>query len=263
MYQPRWHPTGAREFYGVPEVGWLIGWNYDVWRVAEIVPWAEEFWREQDHEIIAKYGAKAAPVHMLLRPALFDSPDPVAAGRVTKSITIHPFRHRVLVFRDEHYPVCARCGEPTPCRELEAQRIAEREMARMERYCTPGVCPSCDKPVSERQKSIVFMENVLVPAGPPLVFHLRQQCRWDAMAYEKKWVAADPRNRTYSLQCPGEVTRHAYSRYECTVGDACLGPEVHHSGGYHSCGCEPCHPDGRTFDCHPRAGDVRIDPSSR
>lgn len=258
MYRFRWHPDGARLFHGLPEKGWLIGWNYGVWRVVEVVPWPEVAWRPVDHEVMASHGAKAAPVHVLLRPALFDNPDPVAAGAVAKSITIHPFRHGMMVFRDEHYPVCARCGEPTPCRELEGKRIAEREMARMERYCTPGVCPSCDQPVTERQKSIAFVENVLVPAGPPLVFHLRRQCWWDAMSYEKKWVEADPKNRRHTLQCPGEVTRHAYGKYECTVDGDCLGPDVHHSGGYSSCGCEDCHPDGRSFDCHPRRGDVRI-----
>jgi len=57
-----------------------------------------------------------------------------------------------------------------------------------------GVCWSCRKPISARQKTITFPgENLFVPAGPPVIYHAGiTECRRAALDYQDRWVEAEP-----------------------------------------------------------------------
>ncbi|EFC80068.1 hypothetical protein [Parafrankia sp. EUN1f] len=97
---------------------------------------------------------------------------------------------------DEHHPVCARCGELYPCREVDAARQAAREMQRVDELMSvrPGCCWHCQEPISHRQASQTFPgENLLLPGAPSPSFHLRRTggCRDAAAEYEKRWQASE------------------------------------------------------------------------
>lgn len=255
-YGDTWRPDFARPERGVPQVGWLVGYEHQVWRVLTVTPWPRDKWTDEDRERVAARGVKAAPVNVWMRPVDVAVPaDPAAARSLEKSFSARPFQTRWWVMRDEHYPVCRRCGEPPPCREVWAGAVAARHMRELARFETAGVCPACSEVISARQKSLTFSENLRIPGGPPVTFHRRGRCFWEAISYEKEWVAADPKRRRVELTCPGWLTNHGDGTFECTQGAACRGGDVGHEV-YQGCECPPCHVNGY-FDCHPRRGAVR------
>jgi hypothetical protein len=256
LYGDTWAPDHARPEQGVPQVGWLVGYEHRVWRVLKVTPWPRDKWTDEDRERVAARGVKAAPVNVWMRPDDVEVPaDPVAARRLERSFSARPFLTRWWVMRDEHYPVCQRCGEPPPCREVWAGAVASRHMQELARFETSGVCPACAEPISARQKSITFSENLRIPGGPPVTYHRRGRCFWGALTYEKEWVAADPGRRRVELSCPGVVTNHGDGTYECTEGAGCRGRDANHEG-YQACGCRSCHVHGH-FGCYPKRGAVR------
>lgn len=256
LYGDTWAPEAARPERGVPEVGWLVGHEHQVWQILRVTPWPRDKWTEEDRERVAARGVKAAPVNVWMRPHGVALPaDPVAARVLEKSFSARPYHTLWWVMRDEHYPVCHRCGEPPPCREVWAGAVASRHMKELARFETSGVCPACAEPISKRQKSITFSENLRIPGGPPVTYHRRGRCFWGALTYEKEWVAADPKRRRVQLACPGVVTNHGDGTYECTEGADCRGRDTNHDG-YQSCGCRVCYVNGH-FGCYPKPGAVR------
>ncbi len=237
-----WFPLGTRNHYGEPEVGQLVAHDHQAWRVVEI----------RTHRTDTE-----RPLRIRLRPArLADHPDPVtaASGDQHFSAGRHVSWH---VFPDpQHYPVCACCGEPMPCREETGRRMAERAITTMTRHENPSVCPACSGPFTTRQKTITFDDNLEVPGGPPVTFHMRGKCRGDALTYEKRWAAAQP-GRRRQLSCDGDLTNHNDGTYECTAHDLCPGPAVPHLASLSVCGCAPCHARpwtwGRGCQPHPDA----------
>lgn len=241
----RWYPSGTQSRYRPPEVGQYIAWQHAVWRVVEIRPLPDDRWSDHDRQALARYKReyrdRALPVHVVVRPA--DLGDDIKDRNHDKHL-----RHRDgvtwYVYDDEHYPVCARCREPLPCREKFGERVAGEAMARMARYETAGVCPSCGEVVTARQKSLTFPENLRIPGGPPVTYHVgRYGCRHSAAEYEKAWVAAEPNRRRATLSCPGHVTNHGDGTYDCTELNECPGAFAIHRG-YSACRCPDCHVNG-------------------
>lgn len=99
---------------------------------------------------------------------------------------------------------------------------------------------ACAEPVTARQKCLSFSENLEVPGGPPVTFHLRSRCNYSAVKYEQRWVAADPNRRRPTLSCPGHVTNHNDGTYDCTQLGDCPGPQARHPS-YRMCRCPDCH----------------------
>jgi hypothetical protein len=121
-----------------------------------------------------------------------------------------------------------------------ARRVAAESSKRMSLFETPGVCPACSEPITLRQKSVTFEDNIEIPGGPPLTYHAgRSGCRASAAQYEQRWVKADPNRRTI-LTCPGHVINHGDGTYECSELTDCRGPAVSHPS-YSSCCCPDCH----------------------
>jgi hypothetical protein len=216
-----WRPAGARQV-ALPDPGQMLGWRHALWRVLEVTPVPPGQWTREDQALLERcpVGARqvTAPHTIVITPVT----GPAGTVRLRRRAGATP----LFVYPGEHYPVCAACREPVPCREEMARRVSAASVQRIDRYLTPGVCPACLQPVSSRQRAITFGENVEIPAGPPVTYHLRRRCAGAAMRYEKRWAAAVPGRRTV-LSCTGHIQHHLDGA-ECSHGPACPGPGVPH-----------------------------------
>lgn len=239
-----WHPLGANSSYSPPKPGDLIAWSHGVWAVQSVESVPDDQWTDHDrlHE------KTTTPVVVIVRPTRITSTD-VRARDHDKHVR-HRHGARWNIYPDAHYPVCGACLEPLPCRDQVAEREARRSMAHMERYVQPSVCPSCQELITTRQKVITFEENLELPGGPPVTFHVgRSNCREVASRYEKRWAERKPEERSTTLSCPGTVTNHNDGTYECTEYVMCRGPLAFHPM-YVSCDDRECRANG-AFGCHP------------
>ena len=241
----RWHPLGTH-YRSQPAVGQIIAWRHMAWRVIESGPRPEGDWSEEDREYLA--GFKPGYVHqhlpwvIVVRPVAITGDDPRDRDRDVHLGCSARSLYGFDVYLNEHYPVCAQCGEPLPCRDEMARQTAEAESKRADRYAIEGVCPDCSEPITQRQKSITFDENIRLPGGPPVTFHARRECYWSAVKYEQDWVAGDPDHRAARLSCPGHVQVHA-DEAECTQGPVCPGVKVPHRS------TSRCQPGDRCLRC--------------
>lgn len=249
-----WFPLGAQVKWGAPAVGDVVALDHEAWRVVEVTDLDPANWRDVDRLYPA--GKQKA---VRLRPVrLVNEPDPVKAA----SADVHYGALHVgtwRVFPDpEHYPVCVCCGTPMPCRVEVGRKIAEDAVKLMGRYEMPGACPACEQPVTARQRSLTFAENLKVPGGPPVTFHLRGKCIGTAQQYEKLWVKQDPESRRHRLSCTGHLTNHNDGTYDCTALTDCPGPIARHTA-YSMCSCPDCHARPWTWGngCHPDSKAVR------
>lgn len=250
-----WFPLGTRHIYGCPAVGDVVALNHEVWRVVEIRDLPPEQWRDADRLRSGKHKPQVAR----LRPArLVNHPDPVKAKSEDEHYgTLHVWSWDVYP-DPEHYPVCACCGEPMPCRAEVGRKTAQEAVEHMGRFEVDGVCPACSEPVTKRQKSLTFSENLEVLGGPPVTFHLRGKCHYSAMKYEQRWVAADPARRRTLLSCAGHLTNHNDGTYDCTAYGECPGPVARHNSAS-VCACPDCHARAWTWGrgCYPSPKAVR------
>lgn len=247
--KPRWYPEGTRDSATPPPVGSIIAWAHAAWRVTEINPIPEDLWTEQERRTAKAYKPEVGtPAMVVVRPVHITDDD----------VRVHDhdkhLRHRGglwwRVYPSEHYPVCARCLEPLPCRDQLAQAEVEKSVRTLELYLQTGDCPACAQQITPRQKTTTFEENIVVPGGPPISFHVgRRDCRYAAAQYEKKWVALAPGERSTTWSCPGAVTNHGDGTYECTEEDQCRGPLAFHPQ-YSSCEDRECRAQG-PVDSHP------------
>lgn len=231
-----WQPQGGeRRHWRDLKAGDLIAAERQVWCVREVRPVPVIDWDEHDREYYAAHGRHrgAAPISeedWVLRP-LYLIIVPVAGGK-RRHVKARPYAHALAYVLSPHYPVCRECGEVYPCRHLEIDAEAKKQMARVTKLesILPGCCWCCGKPVTSKQKSIVFEgENLLLPGAPPPVFHMRggkPYCSSAAIDYEKKWVKADPA-RHPRLHCPGSIIIHVDGA-ECSEDPFCPGPQVNH-----------------------------------
>lgn len=233
----------------------MVAYDYAVWRVISIQRCPEEKWTDRHREEVQVYGPNVAPMIAVLRPAGITSHDVRARDHDKHFFCTRLGLWQWQVYPDEHYPVCASCSGPLPCREKEAERVAQAEIAQMGRYEIPGICPACREVVTSRQRSVTFPENLELPGGPPVTFHLRGECFYVAGEYEKRWVAADPGRRRCTLTCRGHVTNHGDGTYDCTALDDCPGPGARHTS-YQVCHCPGCR-SLPGWDCNPRKHAVR------
>lgn len=234
----RWMPSGTRSVYGPPEVGTLIALDHAVYQVVDVRDYSGD--TDHTHAVV-------------IRPVRVSDDDPKARDHD---------RHRGATkrtlfdtYKDEHYPICAKCLEPLPCREQMVEEVTKAAVKRAGRYEIGGICPACGEVVTRRQESVTWSGNLEVMFGPPVTFHLRRQCGWEAKRYEERWVAADPEKRKARFSCPGHVTTHNDGTYDCSQFSECPGPTVHHPS-YSTCSCPNCHARG-VFGCHPTAQHVR------
>jgi hypothetical protein len=211
-------PAGTDSSLTPPEVGALIAFDFGVYRIVDV--------RDRSVDFPDQTYSKCLELERIDKPM-----------RRHRHVGFQTW-WAVHVYRDEHYPVCAKCHEPTPCREKMIGREVQAAARLFSEYDTPGMCPACHKPISTRQKTITFKDNIVVPLGGPVVFHAK--CRHAAAQYEAKWAALDPENRRTTLSCPGDVIVHGDNTYECSERVECRGPATEHQS-VSMCSCPPCY----------------------
>lgn len=176
----RWYPLRAQTHYGRPAVGSLIAHDFAVYRVLEVADRPIDLWEPGDREYVEAFKpafrARHEPYMVVLAP--------VAGGKGRHYYAGGRRHTRWRVYPSEHYPVCAKCQEPAPCRDEVAGEAAKSASKMLERYLTTGVCPNCQEPITHRQKSVRYDENTRFPGGPPVTFHVgRRDCRHAAEKY--------------------------------------------------------------------------------
>lgn len=237
----RWRPLGTVRSDSVPDPGQIIAWRHEAWRVVTVNRVHEADWTA-DQRIAVKsvkpeYQDCRIPRVMIVRPARFVSNgDPVRDRNAQLSLSANSRWGEWQVYPSDHYPVCVGCGEPMPCRAEMARSLGEKADKDAARYEIPGVCPSCQETVTPRQKVHTFGENLRIPLGPPVTFHVgRGECRYDAVKYEQELAKSDP-SYLHVLSCPGFLTQHPYDPYDragfaqCTESEGCGGPKMPHAG---------------------------------
>lgn len=233
-----WFPLGTRSVHTIPDIGTLVAYEHAAWQIVEVKALPRDEWPDA----FGPYSPGSKPPYSVrLRPArLANHPDPVRAAQKDEHFHVSSwFTWRVFADPD-HYPVCSSCGEPMPCREEVGRKMAEEAVKDMSRYETAGWCPACGEVITARQKTITFAENLNVPGGPPVTFHLRGSCVLSAASYEKRWAAADPDLRRLTLSCTGSLTNHNDGTYDCTAYGDCPGPAARHES-MGTCRCPDCH----------------------
>lgn len=199
----QWWPNHCRYSFEPPKPGDLLPYQHAVYRVIAVHPLPPEQWTDDQQRYYESLPATRretySPVITVVRPVHIIADDPRARDH-----DLHLAQRAVdmmwVVYQDEHYPVCGTCGEPTPCRERLGMREAKAALDLMSRYENEGVCPHCRQVVTTRQKALTFPENLELPGGPPVTFHIgRTMCRSAATEYERRWIAADPTQRHATL----------------------------------------------------------------
>lgn len=226
----RWRPLGTTT-ERQPPAGRIVAWRHAAWRVIESTPVPEVDWTQEDRDRLSRYKPEfrsaSQPWMIVVRPVLVTGDDPRDRDDDVHLRQPASYSDGMEVYPDEHYPVCARCGEPVPCRESKARELTDLAAKKADRYSIPGVCPHCEEMITARQKTVTFGENLYVPFGPPVTFHAgRRECLYYAADYEQKWAGLVP-GRVTTLSCPGDVWEHADGE-ECTEGDDCRGLTVRH-----------------------------------
>lgn len=208
-----WRPRGGRSKYAKDlEPGMIVaidyaGFRHKPWRLHEI--------RVRDDERVRLY---LRPVGEQYDFAEFNNP-------------ITAYARTFIPVLDEHYSVCGKCGDLQPCAEVWSERVARDAAEHAARYEMEGVCPACQEPVTARQKSHTFEENLHALIGPPVTFHKRAKCWRSAVNYDAE--LAKRHKREPALSCGGWLIHHRDNHYQCS-SITCPGTDKSH-GSYARC----------------------------
>jgi hypothetical protein len=229
----RWHPLGAKMSFERPEVGALIAYDHAAYRVIEVNEPPEDLWSDEERIAVAA-GSRSRPYVAVVRPVSIGGDDPRARDH-----DLHLGARRALtqwwIYPTEHYPVCATCHEPLPCREVSATEQARQAIEHMGRFESPNVCPACEGLITIGQRRQTFNINLEIPGGPPVTFHLRQKCFPSAYRYEMRLRKAFP--EAEPLLCGGlwRDTACDHGPAGCTSDDCPGSGAVHGERGCHYC----------------------------
>jgi hypothetical protein len=167
-----WTPWGAVRVDGVPIVGALLADVHAVWEVTDVV------------EIDSDGDWPGARTHVL---SLASRTGPLAV----RTVATGPYS--AWWTYPGRFPMCSCCGEPWPCRACLAESDADRELSRTRCFETAGRCPGCGEPVERDQSQVTFPDNLEVPMGPPVTYHLGwTRCRIAAGEYQQAWLCRYP-----------------------------------------------------------------------
>lgn len=269
----RWWPEHTTRTVR-PEVGRLIALEHGVFEVLQLAypDLADddvEVWKSAGCPEVEKWHGR--PLRLWLRlvgGVWLRDPKHLAADREC-SLTypasrIGPTFH--VYPPSGRWPKCSCCGEPMPCRAELADRQVAAAAARLDDLASrmAGCCWACREPITSRQQAVTYDgDNLDLPGGPPVRFHLRRQCWGSATAYENRWIVADrarQRILTYP-SCSGWLVVHHDGSSECRPSGSsspaqdCRGHETHNHSSMAACYCadrEPC-PRGCSLVGHPGA----------
>lgn len=231
-----WHPEGTDCSAGRaerPHESAIVAYDRRAWEVrhvsdADVTP--DE--RERMTSYIQPHRDRMMPYRISLRrvhgaPHIRENSAQEIALRVRFGV-YNPFP----LYPNGRVPLCSCCNHPWPCIEADQQAQAAKELKAAERELRllPGCCPSCQEPVTSRQRSITFGgPNVRNPLAQGPTFHLRHACWNDAARYEEAWVADEPgRARSLlTLSCRGTAIVHGDGTAECFGADGSDCPSVY------------------------------------
>lgn len=226
--------------------------HFAPWRVVAVDEIPEDRWTDSERATIASYSQgfrpRTIPRRVILRRA--SAPWPSINTHHTSDVHLKVVNDTLQVFADR-YPVCSCCGLLVPCRKQWGEDNATDTIAAMDRYSTAGVCPSCQEPVTTRQRTVTFPNNLHVPLGPPVTFHTRRRCTGGAIGYEDAYVKTHPDWPRLWPKCSGMTTAHVDGTYSCTTGrGVCPGPHARHAT-QSTCRDRTCPAGcaGRVFGC--------------
>jgi hypothetical protein len=183
----RWRPDGTT--YKTPEVGDLIPHEHRVYRVVQVYERDETDWTGEDRRRVDSYRepyrTRQRPRAVRIRPVHLGD-DVTERGKDLHFQIGGRFPVNAMVYPSAHYPICATCREPLPCRDQMAEQVSGAAMKRMARYETTGICPECEEVITARQSVIRFEENLEIIGGPPITFHARRKCSDGVWSYEQR-----------------------------------------------------------------------------
>ena len=230
-----WRPLRASLSNGRPlAAGDIFALDHRAWRVTEL----------RRHPLPADAGPDAGPSYEVrCVPLTVGAPDGESHSMIVHTVMPAPRLGRLnpdptakprwpsFWILAEHYDVCGRCGEPSPCRELTDEKRTTSAVEEFTRYTNPDLCPACSEPITLRQKSRT-LPNIISPLGGLVTFHLRARCFNTAEDYEQRALAAGAITALV-FSCSGTMTEHVDRSYECT-NPFCPSPRARHRG-YEAC----------------------------
>ncbi|MFG3244170.1 hypothetical protein [Streptomyces sp. NPDC048157] len=209
--------NGYRE--GVPgvEVGSIVVYERQAWRVLEIrekpedlwpadfeQAWQSKFARWVEHEAaraageVTSWGAPLDAWSEPVRARWYYRPVNVVLQQVDKPKSkprhlLAPVSCEWQVL-PEHYVVCRVCSELPPCRHAETEATVDREMEKADRLMSipRGACLGCGEAITSRMKATRFPgPNLWRPdwGTDSAVFHarLQEECSNAVWRYETQW----------------------------------------------------------------------------
>lgn len=240
MLEAKWRPRdGISAFGRRPELGELIAVKYRPWRVVgiqDVAPGAPlpdgRTPRGQPENSrfyfitcrpVALGGSLGAIHSLLVEELLHASSTRIPSWWQGPTFSTLP----------EHFAICNICGDLPPCRHAHQDKIVEVEVARMRRFESANICPSCMEPITDRQSSLT-LPNVIAPSPPEIRFHAgRHKCLAGAGIYEAELVDAGSLPKR-TLSCSGWLIGHKNGSRECQDSE-CPGLSARH-GSYMQCG---------------------------
>jgi hypothetical protein len=258
------------------EPGDVVGIRYGAWRVVEVRIRADVDLTDEDREHMLRFKPEFREQHRPYAVVLTHVAGPNLMSRRGR-IHLEGSRRDWMLLGERH-AVCSCHGHPWPCQDADRDRVAAMQAAALEQKLAkaiPGVCPACGQPITTRQRSVLYPgENLDVPGGPEPCYHTRGACWSDAVAYELRWIAADPRRERILTwpNCPGMSIVHADGTDECHAmagapapSPDCRGHQTHDHMCYSAClstyqgGC----PRGCRREDHRGTGALRRRPDRR
>lgn len=276
-----WQPASGQHLDGQPELGQLMGLWYGVWEIINVYPVEDVDLTDPQRRQLAYWTGAAREKHRPfgLRLKHVSGPCLARTRRLHDGSKVVGIRGEALMFRGhllpERYKVCSCHGDPWPCQDVDRDEHTTLRVRELDKLTgkMAGCCWSCNEPLTTRQKSVTYAgDNLDLPGGPPVRFHLRRQCWHDATRYEERWIAVDPRNERVLTwpACNGILIVHGDGSSECrssanyTSEANCLGHLTHDhttltacycAGGGYQCGrgcAKQGHPGTRTSPRPPR-----------
>lgn len=223
----RWLPERATYHRGLPEIGWLIASAHTVFRIARVE-------LLDDGETLRVWVNHVGGVRPA-EPRGHVPPD----GQYRFSVPLADAGWYVYP-KTGRWPMCGCCGEPMPCRAELEDRAAKAASAKLDELMSrmPGCCWACGEPITSRQQGVTYPgDNLDLPGGQQVRFHLRRACWSSAAAYEDRWLSEDPSRKriiTYP-DCPGTLVVHADGSSECRSKTPCGGHLTHDHGHVAAC----------------------------
>lgn len=235
----KWTPTTATRIHQRPTPGQVIGWRYGAWRVRDTTPVHDSQLTDDQRATMAiyrhPYREHHRPYHLVLAhlagPRLVDPQhlQRLHDGTTTVHLGVNNPARVTWHLLDDHYAICVCHGDPHPCGDLQAARLAAQAATRLDRLLTrhqPSTCYACGEPVTTRAARVTFPEpSPLLPGAIGPTFHTGRALCWsEARRFELTHRLRNNPHAPRLVSCPGVLFVHLGDRrHDCTAELLCTG----------------------------------------